>query len=158
MIKPLPQTTKGLKEVIQAVGCFFRSSQAIAEIEANKNLTIDQINDMWEWAKSKGYIDNSNKMKMSATIANRTLEVLGIKNKKIYEIATATKGIPKYYASIPLVMRKPQYFIRKIRNQFGGTHFLVTSRLGDTIFDPDNSAIEKAEIYTICYTVANLKG
>ena len=122
VIKPLPQTTKGLLKVIQSVGCFFRSSQAIAEMEAGKTLSIVQ-------------------------------DVLGVRNKKFYEIATSEKGVPTFYKSIPLSLRQPKYFIRKIQNQFNGTHFLVVDSEGKTIFDPDNSAEEVREIYTILYTV-----
>ena len=153
VIKPLPQTTKGLLKVIQSVGCFFRSSQAIAEMEAGKTLSIVQINSMWMWARTAGFIDDNNLMKASAPIANKTLDVLGVRNKKFYEIATSEKGVPTFYKSIPQSLRQPKYFIRKIRNQFNGTHFLVVDSEGKTIFDPDNSAEEVREIYTILYTV-----
>ena len=153
MIKPIPQTSKGLFKVIQCVGCFFRSAQAIAEIEAEKTLTLHQINNMWEWAIQEKIIDVDNKMKASAPIANKTLEVLGMKGKRFIEIATSKKGVPTYYQSIPKDLQKPKYFIKKIRNQFNGTHFLVVDKNGKTIFDPDNSAEEVNEYYTILYTV-----
>ena len=156
MLKLLPQTTKGLAEEIQCIGCFFRSAQAMAEIEANQALTIDQINQMWLWAKSEGIIDENLKMKASAPIANHTLNVLGVKNKKFIEIATSKNGVPAYYKSIPKEKRKPDYFIRKIKNQYSGTHFLVVDEKGKTIFDPDNSAIDKGEIYTILYKIEHI--
>ena len=153
MLKLLPQTNRKLLEEIQCIGCFFRSSQAIAELEANKTLDHFQINTMWLWAKTSGLIDEGLKLKESAPIANKTLEVLGVKNKKFIEIATSKNGIPTYYKSIPKELQKPKYFIRKILNQFSGTHFLVTDQNGKTIFDPDNSAIEVKEYYTILYAV-----
>ena len=156
MIKPIPQTKKGLLEVIQYVGCFFRSSQAIAEMEAGKALTIDEINKMWLWARTAGYIDEFNLMKASAPIANRTLEVLGVKDRKFIEIATKKMGVPTYYKSIPKDLQRPKYFIKKILNQFNGTHFLVVDKTGKSIFDPDDTAIEKDEYYTILYTVADI--
>lgn len=153
MIKLIPQTNKSLYKEIQSVGCFFRSAQAIAEIEAEKALTTSQINSMWEWASIKGIITWDCIMKASAPIANKTLEVLGVKNKKFIEIATSKNGVPTYYKSITKEMQNPKYFIKKIHNQFDGTHFLVVDKNGMTIFDPDNSAEEVYEIYTICYYV-----
>ena len=153
MIKPIPQTSKELFRVIQCVGCFFRSAQAIAEIEAEKTLTLHQINKMWEWAVQEKIIDVDNKMKASAPIANKTLEVLGVKGKRFIEIATSKKGVPTYYPSIPKDLQKPKYFIKKILNQFNGTHFLVVDKNGKTIFDPDNSVKEVNEYYTILYAI-----
>lgn len=153
MIKLLPQTNKELFHEIQCVGCFFRSAQAIAEMEAEKTLTPFQINAMWAWAKGEGLIDEGLKLKASAPIANKTLEVLQVKNKRFIEIATSNMGVPAYYKSITKELQNPKYFIRKILNQFGGTHFLVVDKKGKTIFDPDNSAIEKKEYYTILYAV-----
>ena len=149
----LKQTDKRLLPIIQSIGCFFRSAQAIAEIEAEKTLTLHQINNMWEWAVQEKIIDVDNKMKASAPIANKTLEVLGVKGKRFIEIATSKKGVPTYYPSIPKDLQKPKYFIKKILNQFNGTHFLVVDKNGKTIFDPDNSVIEKKEYYTILYAV-----
>ncbi len=156
MIQLMPQTNRNLCEEIQRVGCFFRSAQAIAEMEAESTLSPFQINAMWLWAKEAGLIDESLKLKASAPIANKTLEVLRCKDRKFIEIATSNMGVPTFYKSIPKELQKPKYFIRKILNQFGGTHFLVVDKKGKTIFDPDNSAIEKKEFYTICYTVKKL--
>ncbi|MGP1414684.1 MAG: hypothetical protein ACTTJ6_01940 [Treponema sp.] len=153
MIKPIPQTSKDLYHDIQCVGCFFRSSQAIAEMEAGKTLSPDQINNMWTWAIKAGYIDEYNRMKASAPIANKTLEVLGVKDKKFIEIATSKNGIATFYKSITKDMQKPKYFIRKIHNQYNGTHFLVVDEKGITIFDPDVSIKEVREYYTILYYV-----
>lgn len=156
MLKLLPQTTKGLAKEIQCIGCFFRSAQAMAEIEAGQALTIDQINQMWLWAKGEGIIDENLKMKASAPIANHTLNVLGVKDRKFIEIAVSREGIPTFYKSIPKENRKPDYFIRKIKNQYSGTHFLVVDEKGKTIFDPDNTAKEISEYYTIWYYVKNV--
>ncbi|MGP1438293.1 MAG: hypothetical protein ACTTKH_04400 [Treponema sp.] len=156
VIKPLLQTTKGILEEVKSIGCFFRSSQCIAEMLAQKTLTICQINNMWTWAKGQGLIDENLNMKASAPIANHTLEVLGVRGMKFYEIATSRGGIAEFYKSIPPYMKKPQYFIRKIKNQFGGTHFLVVDSLGKTLFDPDPSVKEIKELYTILYTVKNV--
>ena len=81
----LKQTDKRLSPVIQQIGCFFRSAQAIAEIISGKALTPEQINEMWEWAKKAGYIDNKNFMRASAPITTHTLKLLGCKNK-VYEV------------------------------------------------------------------------
>ena len=153
MLKLLPQTNRKLLEEIQCIGCFFRSSQAIAEIEANRMLSTFQINTMWLWAKKVGIIDERNCMKSSAPIANKTLEVLGIKGKKFVEVATSKMGEKTFYKSIPKNLQNPKYFIKKILTQFNGTHFLVVDEKGKTIFDPDSSAKEVKEIYTICYSV-----
>ena len=153
LIKLIPQTKKGLFEDIQRVGCFFRSAQAIAEIEAGKTLSVEQINSMWTWSKRTGLIDKNNRMTASAPIANRTLEVLGVRGKKFIEIATSKNCIPTFYKSINKDMQKPKYFIKKIFNQYNGTHFLVVDNIGKTIFDPDDTAKEVSEAYTILYFV-----
>lgn len=151
----LKQTEKGLLPIIQAVGCFFRSSQAIAEMKSGKALRASQINEMWVWAIESGYIDERNFIRASAPIANHAMKILGC-NKKIYEVGTFSNGKTEYYKSIPPSMRKIDYCIQKIKTKYReGTHFRVVDIKGNVIFDPDPSVECLGIFYSILYCVVD---
>ena len=152
----LKQTDKRLLPIIQSIGCFFRSSQAIAEIESNKTLTSFQVNEMWDWAKKAGYIDERNFMRASAPIANHTMKILDC-NKKFYEVGTFSNGKTEYYKSIPPNMRKIDYCIQKIRTKYReGTHFRVVDSKDNVIFDPDPRVEPTGIFYSILYCVVDI--
>lgn len=152
----LKQTEKELHPIIQSVGCFFRSSQAIAEIESKKILKPNQINEMWDWAKKAGYIDERNFMIASAPIANHTMKLLDC-NKKFYEVGTFANGKTEYYKSIPPSMRKINYCIQKIKTKYReGTHFRVVDFKGNVIFDPDPRVEPTGIFYSILYCVKDI--
>lgn len=152
----LKQTDKRLLPIIQAVGCFFRSAQAIAEQESGKTLSPEQINEMWNWAKKSAYIDERNFMRASAPISNRTMKVLCC-NKKVYEVATQSNGKIEFYKSIPPSMRRGDYYIQKIKTKYkAGTHFRVVDKDGNIIYDPDPNVECLGVFYSIVYCVVDI--
>ena len=152
----LKQTDKRLLPVIQSIGCFFRSSQAIAEMESGKTLVPEQINEMWEWAKKAGYVDERNYMRASAPIANHAMKVLGC-NKKVYEVGTFSNGKTEFYKSIPPSMRKGDYYIQKIKTKYqAGTHFRMVDAKGNVIYDPDPRVECLGIFYSILYCVVDI--
>ena len=152
----LKQTDKRLSTVIREVGCFFRSAQAIAEMISGKSLTPDQINEMWEWAKKAGYIDDRNFMRASAPITNHTLKVLGC-NKKVYEVGTCRTGRDEYYPSVSRNMARADYRIQKIKTKYqAGTHFRVINSYERVLYDPDPSIESLGAFYQILYCVVDL--
>ena len=152
----LKQTDKRLLSVIREVGCFFRSAQAIAEMISGKALTPEQINEMWEWARKAGYIDEHNCMRASAPITNHTLKILGC-NKKAYEVGTSRNGRDEYYPSIPEKMERADYRIQKIKTKYSvGTHFRVINGYGAVIYDPDPSIESLSTFYSILYCMLDL--
>ena len=152
----IKQTDKRLLPIIRQIGCFFRSAQAIAEMISGKALTPEQINDMWEWAKGVGYIDNKNFMRASAPITNHTLKLLGCK-KKVYEVGTLRNGREEYYPSVVKNMARADYRIQKIKTKYqAGTHFRVVNEYERVIYDPDPSIESLGSFYSILYCVVDL--
>ncbi len=148
----LKQTDKNLLPVIQKVGCFFRSAEAIAEIAMNKNLRAVQINEHWLTEKEKGFIDANNCMLASAPIANRVLKILGNTKDKFFEVGIFKNGKTTFYESIPKEMQRADFLIQKIKTKYSiGTHFRVVDNAGQVIFDPDPSVEEKGIFYSILY-------
>ncbi len=152
----LKQTQQNLYFIIQCIGCFFRSAQAIAELENKTALSAEQINEMWDWAKASGYIDEKNFMRASAPIANHTMKLFGCK-KKFYEVGTFQNGKIEYYKSIPPSMRRIDYCIQKIKTKYkAGTHFRVVDLKGNIIFDPDPRIEAVGVFYSILYCVVDI--
>lgn len=153
----LKQTDPNLSSVIRNVGCFFRSSQVIAELICQNNLNAKQINEMWDWAKGKGYIDERNFMRASAPIINHAIKVLMGEesvNKKVFEVGTFKDGKLEYYKSVPPSMRHVDYLIQKIKTKYAaGTHFRVVDEKGHVIYDPDPRIESLGVFYSIIYCV-----
>jgi hypothetical protein len=139
--------------IVKKIGCFLRSCGGIAEFVSGKELEVNQINDLWNYAKSKGYINNRNEIVKSAPIANRALKILHAKGYFV-EIGTKRNGIIKYYESITDDLKeRPKYFIQKIRVKSEyGTHFRIVNCNEKVIFDPFTPDLQEEGIYyTIVY-------
>ncbi len=148
----LKQTNYKLFPIIQNVGCFFRSAEAIAELAAKKSLTAEEINTQWLTEKQKGFITNDNCMRASAPIANRALKTLGLTNLKFFEVGIFKNGKSEFYRSIPKRMRRADFLIQKVKTGTNiGTHFRVVDRMGNVIFDPDPRVKVTGIYYSILY-------
>lgn len=145
----IKQNDKKCLTVIQKIGCFVRSSAALAEFKTGKELTAEQINALWDWAKKSGHINHDNIVKHSAPIATRALRMLGDERGQFIEIATFTKGRMNYYGSVTEDLKAlPKSFIQKIKTEYtAGTHFRVVAGDGSILFDPYEPAIKALDIY-----------
>lgn len=140
--------------VVQRIGCFVRACGAMAEFATGEELTADQINDLWNWAKKTGNVDHEDNVKHSAPIATRALRILGNEHGQFVEVATFTRGRMNYYASVGEGLKKcPKYYIQKIKtNGPVGTHFRNIDNEGKLLFDPHAPEINSQGIfYSIVY-------
>ena len=140
--------------IVRKIGCFVRSCGAIAEIKEMKKLSVEQINELWTWAKRSGHVNHEDNVKHSAPIATRALRMLGNEKGKFVEIATFTKGKMSYYASVPDLWKTlPKSYIQKIgTNGTIGTHFRVIDNEGKLLFDPYEPEVKVQSIfYSIVY-------
>ena len=148
--KYLPQNASGLYLSIQKIGCFFRSALNMAEDKAQKALTVEQINKLWDKACAFRYINSENNVTNSAKIANLALEELKISGRFV-EVAIFQNGLMQWYSSV--ITHSADYYIQKIKQ--GGpskTHFIRVDAEGRTLFEPHDPPIKKLGIYyTICY-------
>lgn len=154
----IKQNDERLLEDIQKIGCFFRSCGIIAENHTNKNLTVEQINNGWKYAKEKGLIDKKNNVVTSAPIINYFLKELGDKGRFI-EIGIFQNGKTFFYSSIrDTVYCHIDALIQKIKqNGKSKTHFRVVDKMGELIEDPHLPPIKVQGIYySILY--AYIKG
>ena len=148
------QNDPALYQVIQRIGCFFRSALHLAELKAGRALTAQEINALWEKSKKLEYITTlhgeKNCVANSAAIANLALQTLGCFGKFV-EVAVFRNGTFTWYASVK--ERRADAFIQKIRQ--GGpskTHFRCVDKTGGVIFEPHDPPIKSLGIfYTICY-------
>lgn len=145
----IKQNDKRCLPVIQKIGCFVRSSGALAEFKTGKKLTAEQINELWKWAKKSGHINHDNVVKHSAPIATHALRMLGDEHGQFIEIATFTKGKMNYYGSVTEDLKElPKSFIQKIKTEYtDGTHFRVVGPDGSVMFDPYEPPIKALDIY-----------
>ena len=140
--------------IVRKIGCFVRSCGAMAEFVTGEELTADQINDLWNWAKKSGNVDYKNEVKHSAPIATHALRMLGNERGVFVEIATFTRGKMNYCASVGEGLKKcPKYYIQKIAtNGPEGTHFRNIDNEGKLLFDPNDPEINCQGIfYSIVY-------
>ena len=150
----LYQNDPDLYQVIQRIGCFFRSALYLAEEKAQQALTALQINGLWEKSKNLGYIatlhGEKNCVISSAAIANLALKELGYPGRFV-EVGVFKDGKLTWYASIK--ERRVDAFIQKI--QQGGpskTHFRCVDKNGVVTYEPHDPPIKQLGVfYTICY-------
>lgn len=159
-MKYLKQNSSGLYLQIQKIGCFFRAALHMAELRAQKALTIDQINHLWDAAKKLHYIGDINGNKdcviTSAAIANLGLKALNFPGRFV-EVAVFKAGTMHWY--VPKDQQQCQYFIQKIAQ--GGpskTHFKNVKADGVLEWDPhDPEILATGVYYTICYRYDEVK-
>lgn len=148
----IKQNASGLYVDVQKIGCFFRAACHMAEMKANKALTITQINDLWALSKKLKYIDVNNDVVTSAPIANLAAEKLGLKGR-FTEVAVFSGGKMNWYGSVQDKDRRADFYIQKIgQNGPSKTHFINVDKYGTLIWDPHDPDINKTGVYyTICY-------
>lgn len=140
--------------IIQKIGCFVRACGYMAERVTGKELTAEQINELWEWAKKSRNVDYKNEVKHSAPIATHALRMLGNENGLFVEVATFTRGKMNYYSSVGEGLKcRPKYYIQKIAtNGTEGTHFRNINYEGKLLFDPHYPDIScQGVFYSIVY-------
>ena len=150
---------------VREVGCFFRSSLAIAELHTNHVLTANEINSLWEEGINRGFIIKKELKKGGAPLINLAFDYLhvrhGTKRYKAFEVGTRKNGKPTYYAGVSEEKRQAQYFIKKVKNPptiIYNNHFLLVNKDGSVLWDPHtNDKIEgRTEEYTILFYVREL--
>ena len=155
MAEYIKQNTKGLKEIIQKSGCFFRAATHIAELETKKKLTKTQINELYRYCRKCCIIDVDDDVVNSAEVATLALRFLGNATKRITEVATFQNGVMGWYQSIPKAERKADYYIQKgMQNGPQKYHFYNVDKYGKVTWEPHEPAIKITKVlYTICYRV-----
>jgi len=152
----IKQNDSRLKEEIQKIGCFFISCAIVAQNTAGKELSAEQINSVWDWAKKTHRIDQNNNITDSASIINRFLRVLEARGRFL-EVGTFRDGRTQFYFAVSEKYRKIDALIQKIKQ--GGksvTHFRVVDRKGALIEDPHEPPIKALDVYySILYCFIN---
>lgn len=143
----IKQNDKSLKSVIQKIGCYYRCCAAIAELKTKKELTAEQLNDGWKWAKKNGHINTNDDLldKHAEFIINYFLEILGDQGI-VREIGIFDSGIFVWYGE----ESDGDFFIQKIIQ--GGpskTHFRIVDKYGILVWDPYEPSIKvKGVVYS----------
>ena len=157
----LKQTSKRLYKDINQVGCFFRSSIAIAELKCEKALSAHDINKIWNLGEEKGFIVNRELVKGGAPITNLAFQLLsekyGMPLYKSYEVGTIRDGKVNYYKSIPDNMKEYSFVIRKIRRPKGSPypfHFVLLPFAKEPVWDPHDPPLLSAGVeYEIAFYI-----
>lgn len=136
--------------VMQKIGCFVRSCGLVAEYHTGKSLSAGQINELWETAKRKGFVNGSDDVVASAPIINLALRMLGDKGRFI-EVGIFAEGKTSYYPSVQEKYRSIDALIQKIKQSGpSGTHFRLVDKAGYLIEDPHDPEIK---VKGICYSI-----
>lgn len=160
MNEAIKQNTPGLYPDIQKIGCFFRAAVRMAEFVAEELemkkplLSSKEINELWDIAKTKGYINKNNDVTNSAAIANEALRKLNVKKSaRFVEVALFKDGKMQWYRGVPENKRLSEFYIQKIAQSGPNkTHFRNISYCGELLWDPHEPAIIRRGVYyTICY-------
>ena len=140
-------------QIIQDIGCFFRSACHLAELVSGRVLSASDLNHLWRQSKNLEYINEKDDVQDSAKIANIALERLGHPGR-FTEIGIKRGDAVNLYRWAQNAGMKPTHFIKKIaQNGKSKTHFVVVDENGKVIFEPHfPDIISRGEIYTICYT------
>ena len=155
----IKQNDKRLYKVINKVGCFFRSCLLVAEYKENKELTSEQINNLWKYSKEHGYINDKDDVVKSTPIINQTLKELGNTKGHYYECATFKDGVIFWYPAISKDLRRIDSYIQKVQTANINTHFRVVNKYGDLIEDPYTPECRIKKIYySICYGYVEEEG
>lgn len=96
--RPL-QSNSNFNEMINKYGCNFLSHLGIAQSHSKRNLTVDEIKDLYNYCYAQDFIDSECTVKSKGTsgIINKAFEVLEVK-KRAVQIGTALyDGIPMFY-------------------------------------------------------------
>lgn len=166
MLEILKQNQRPLKRDICEVGCFFRSSIALAEFIMNEALSGQEINSMWDAGIGSGYIKNRELIKGGAPIINMALDIFkekGHPSFRAYEIGTSRGGVPAFYkgVSTSLLQVEDFHYIQKIVQPKGSAypyHFRVVNSDGSLKWDPYEPIIRmQREDYTIIYAIKKQK-
>lgn len=147
----LKQTDTQLYKDINQVGCFFRSSVAIAELASKQVLSSQDINKLWDIAVEKKFIVDRNMVKGAAPIINLAFAKLNEKFStpivKAYEVGTIRGGKVTFYDSIPANMRRCDAIIRKIRRPKISPypyHFVLLPFGKEPVWDPHDPPLLSA--------------
>ena len=161
MLDLIKQNNPSCKYDIREVGCFFRSSVAIAELHTGHVLNADEINYLWAEGSQKGFIVKRELVKGGAPIINLAFDYLhkkhGTKAYKAFEVGTRRNGVPKYYGGVSEEKKQAQYFIKKRINpptMYYKNHFVLVNKDGSLLWDPYTPDTEDyKEDYTILFYV-----
>jgi len=159
--KILKQTDKQLYKDINQVGCFFRSSVAIAELKCGKALDASDNNRIWDIGKQRGLIVDRSLVKGGAPITNLAFKLMSEKFAtplyKSIEVGTIRGGKLTFYDSIPPNMRRCDAIIRKIRRPRQSPypfHFVLLPFAKEPIWDPHDPPLLSAGIeYEIAFCI-----
>lgn len=139
--------------IIQKVGCFFLSCVNLVELKTGVKLSINQINDLWNFCKETKIIDENNNIVSSAKIMNQILKNSGLKIR-CYEVATKQDNKINYYPSVSENFRNNENkgFIQKIKTSgVYGTHFRIVNNSDMVIYDSVDVENYQKIFYTIVY-------
>ena len=159
--KILKQTDARLYKDINQVGCFFRSSVAIAELKCEKALNASENNKIWDIGKEKEFILNRSLVKGGAPITNLAFKLMsekyGTPLYKAIEVGTIREGKLTFYDSIPNNMRRCDAVIRKIKRPKKSPypfHFVLLPFAKEPVWDPHDPPLLSAGIeYEIAFCI-----
>lgn len=153
----LKQNSNGVKAPIRTIGCFYRSCLWIAEKETGKAFTASQINELWDSARERNYIDINFDLVHPDRLITLALRELGDDKTTAYQIGIFSSGELSYWNWVNEnpEYKRIDYFIQKIKspeNYNSLYHFRVVNNRGIVIFEPYSTAICPAGIeYSTLY-------
>lgn len=141
---------------IREIGCFFRCCGIIAELrpEVSRQITPEDLNKTWQWAKDTKRIDAEDNVRDSASIATRFLRLLGDEKGRFIEVGLFKNGVTSYYPAYKgTKYARTDALIQKVaQNGINKTHFRVINKKGCLIEDPHEPVIQvQGVFYSILY-------
>lgn len=131
MIAPIVQNDDRLNAHIRKEGCLFRSLQMIAEIQAGRCLTPDEISFQYAWLIERGYMKENCYIIDHAAVIRSAQYGLNGPQRARYVLRTSETGIGDFEMGVP-----PNAFIRHFKTVNGYGHFVVADRFGNRLWDP----------------------
>lgn len=148
----LKQNSAGLLDDIKAIGCFFKSCIAVAELQTGISLTAEQHNEMWRECGLLKYIIEEN-IKNSAPIIQMAFRYLG-KSVSVVEVGTDKDGYYKWIQNNPKYQRIDARIEKILQGGPSKTHFRVVSDGNEVLFEPHNPEIRSlGHVHTIWYFI-----
>jgi len=138
---------------IKKVGCLFLTLIRIAELESNTELSVHNINYIWNISKRKHYIDNNNTMNNPDGVLREAFFILQRPTIVISQVGIEKQGKKVYWQWARNKYEDYKYKIEKVATLGKiGTHFRLCNKNSELIYDSyswTNYSHKKLHEYTL---------
>lgn len=149
----LDQTTAGIPQLLAQAGCYFYTMCRMAELEADRELTLSESEALWLAMVRVGAIQDDPGtaaidpiwIKQPDVLGDNALRMLGVK-KSMRQLGVVV-GTAEFWQSNHI------WQVMEGKTQRGNKHFRLGDNCGKVIYDPRPGTVIVNEVRRIIYQV-----